>query len=189
MSRYCVRQIGLAAFVFMFAMQPAHGDQPIPPGSQSEKSCGGAYETNENDRSVTEVVVQDQGVFIVQSASHVIEAIVASYFDALLSGDVSRVEQLLAPEFQILRIGGGYSRKEFLTQGLPSVHGQSNITVIEATTAQNIIVARILLEADEVIEGRKVERCSGQLLTLREVEGIWKFSAVANFALPAAGHD
>ncbi len=105
---------------------------------------------------------------------------------AATSGDPQIVEQFLAPEFQILRGNGRrYDAPNYLADGLPSISRVlKELTHIEVTKSEDVMVVSYWLTF-EVDEGNQKSRWRAPRLTVfRKIDGDWRVSAHANFAVP-----
>jgi hypothetical protein len=102
--------------------------------------------------------------------------------DALLTGDPSVVDKVLAPEFQILRSdGSGHDKASYLKM-LPKQRVRSKFSDIVATGTADLMVLRYRIDTDQTIEGKEVKGISPRLSVFRREHGQWLISAHANFA-------
>lgn len=107
---------------------------------------------------------------------------VQAWVDAVVSGDVGRIEAILAPHFQILRADGtAYDKRSYLASDLPSFPHVPEISDLVVTRDGDILVARYMLTTGGVREG--VERPMAPRLTVFQKDGDrWLVVAHANFA-------
>lgn len=109
------------------------------------------------------------------------------WIDAVASGDVSKVGDILAPEFQIVRGSGlRYDATNYLEVGLPTVNSFApKMTDVKATETKGLLIVSYWLEIEVQARGRKLTRRAPRLTVFREVNGKWLVSAHSNFAVPA----
>lgn len=91
---------------------------------------------------------------------------------------------MLAPEFQIMRTNGvGYSRKDYLSRGVPTISAAPEFSLDDVTATRNgdILVVRYFLRIDETIQGKPVKKRAPRLTVFRNVAGSWKVVAHSNF--------
>jgi ketosteroid isomerase-like protein len=107
---------------------------------------------------------------------------VQAWVDAVVSGDVARIEALLAPHFQILRADGtAYDKESYLRSDLPSFPNAPEMSELVVTRNGDVLVARYVLTTGGVREG--VERPLAPRLTVFQKDGDrWLVVAHANFA-------
>ena len=102
--------------------------------------------------------------------------------DALFSGDPAKVQEVLAPEYQIVRSDGtGYDKQSYM-KTLPKQKVRSKFSEIVATGAGEIMVLRYRIETDQVIEGKEVKGLGPRLSVFRRDGERWLMSAHANFS-------
>lgn len=112
-------------------------------------------------------------------AKKAIEAWVA----AVASGDAKRIEQILAPEFQITRAdGSAYSAADYLKSDLPKFSSAPKIEKLVATGYGDLMVARYQLTIDQTRGGKVVHAHAPRLTVFRRSEGTWRVVSHANFA-------
>ncbi|MEM7023071.1 MAG: nuclear transport factor 2 family protein [Pseudomonadota bacterium] len=107
------------------------------------------------------------------------------FIGAVASQDIAKIEAVLAPEYQIMRANGtGFSRADYLQGQFAAVDEtfQWQFEDLVATTADNVLVVRYMLEIEETIEGRGVARRAPRITVFRRVGDKWLVSAHANFA-------
>lgn len=104
-------------------------------------------------------------------------------FNALATGDPAKVAPLLAPEFQVVRSdGGGYGKEDYLAQSIPKIQGDPVFRDLIVTRNGDIVVVRLVLEIDEVIDGKQGSAQSPQLIVFRAGSTGWQVIAAGNFA-------
>jgi hypothetical protein len=104
-------------------------------------------------------------------------------FEALASGDETRIRPLLAPEFQVLRSNGvGYDREAYIASSVPRIMSKPKFNELVVTRHDSIVVSRMKLDIEQSIDGRKVENNAPQLIVFRVSENVWQVIAAANFA-------
>jgi hypothetical protein len=104
-------------------------------------------------------------------------------FDALATGDPAKVAPLLAPEFQVLRSdGGGYGKEDYLARSIPNIRNMPVFRDLVVTRNEDIVVVRLILEIDEVIDGKQGSARSPQLMVFRVGPEGWQVVAAANFS-------
>ena len=112
---------------------------------------------------------------------------IAGFVEAVASGDPAALDEVLAPEFQILRANGvGYDRAGYLASDLPAVDEASawDMDDVVATADGDVMVVRYLLVISETIDGEPVTRQAPRLTVFRQQDGRWLVAAHANFATP-----
>ena len=103
-------------------------------------------------------------------------------FDALATGDPAKVAPFLAPEFQVQRSdGGGYGKEEYLALSIPKITSVPVFRDLVVTRNGDIVVIRLLLEIDEIIDGKQGSARSPQLMVFRMGPDRWQVIAAANF--------
>jgi hypothetical protein len=111
-----------------------------------------------------------------------VTAALDAWLDAVYSGDPATVEQVLAPEFQVLRSNGvGHDKAEYL-EVVPAQAARPQPSDTVATAHGDILVVRYILETDQTIEGIAVTGRSPRLSVFRNENGRWLIVAHANFA-------
>ncbi|WP_421725109.1 nuclear transport factor 2 family protein [Bauldia sp.] len=104
-------------------------------------------------------------------------------FDALMTGDPDQVAPLLAPEFQIVRsYGAAYDREQYLAQSIPKFETKPAFKDLVATRNGDIVVTRMRLEVEELLDGKKAVSDSPQLIVFRITPDAWQVVASGNFA-------
>ena len=104
-------------------------------------------------------------------------------FDALATGDPEKVAPLLAPEFQVLRSdGGGYGKEEYLAASIPKIRKAPVFSDLVVTRNADIVVVRLILEIDEIIDGKQGAARSPQLMVFRVAPDGWQVVAAGNFS-------
>lgn len=110
---------------------------------------------------------------------------VSGYFAALADGNLSRVDAMLAPCFQIVRGDGtALDRFEFLERSLPKVRSQPVIRNLVVTSSGDLLVGSLLLDIEQSIDGRIMQSGARQLVTIQRAVSGWQFVSVANLACP-----
>jgi len=110
---------------------------------------------------------------------------VATFVEAVASGDRVELDAVLAPEFQLLRAdGAGYDRAEYLASERPVIDTsqQWHQEDLVATAADGLMVARYVLVVDETLDGRTLTRRAPRLTVFRRDGDRWLVVAHANFA-------
>jgi ketosteroid isomerase-like protein len=112
-------------------------------------------------------------------ASKAIEAWVA----AVASGDAKRIEQILAPEFQITRAdGSAYAAADYLKSDLPKFSSAPKIEKLVVTGYGDLMVTRYWLNIEQTRGGKVVHAHAPRLTVFRRSEGTWRVVSHANFA-------
>ena len=113
------------------------------------------------------------------------EATVAikSWLDALSTGDPTRVDPLLAPEFQLIRGDRTYTKAEYL-KAMAKLAPGYRIDALVVTSEGDSLVTRYILTADVTAEGQKLQETAPRLTVFRRVGGRWLVVAHANSARP-----
>ncbi len=108
---------------------------------------------------------------------------VQAWVDAVVSGDVARIEAVLAPEFQILRADGtAYDKGAYLKSNLPRFPDVPVMSMLVVTGNRDLLVARYVLTTGGVLADG-VERPQAPRLTVFRKDGdTWLVVAHANFA-------
>jgi ketosteroid isomerase-like protein len=108
---------------------------------------------------------------------------VQAWVDAVVSGDVHRIEAVLAPEFQILRADGtAYDKEAYLKSDLPRFPDVPVMSMLVVTGHGDLLVARYVLTTGGVLADG-VERPQAPRLTVFRKDGdTWLVVAHANFA-------
>ena len=92
-------------------------------------------------------------------------AAIKSWLDALSTGDPTRVDPLLAPEFQLIRGDRTYTKAEYL-KAMAKLAPGYRIDALVVTSDGDSLVTRYILTADVTAEGQKLQetaprrRCS-----------------------------
>ncbi len=110
--------------------------------------------------------------------------LVVEFVEAIISGP-AELAPMLAPEYQIMRSNGiGYNREEYLGIGLRklSIKPSFSPDEIVATSADDILVVRYILEVDETIDGVKISKRAPRLTVFRLIDKKWKVVSHSNFA-------
>jgi ketosteroid isomerase-like protein len=108
---------------------------------------------------------------------------VQAWVDAVVSGDIARIEAVLAPEFQILRADGkAYDKDAYLKSNLPRFPDVPVMSMLVVTGNRDLLVARYVLTTGGVLADG-VERPQAPRLTVFRKDGdAWLVAAHANFA-------
>lgn len=112
---------------------------------------------------------------------------VEAWLGAVASGDRSRIEAVLAPEFQLQRADGtGYDKAGYLAQGLPEIPSVPEISGLAATVEGDVMVVRytLTLRPRTIIGGGPVTPTAPRLTVFRRQGDKWLVAAHANFAEP-----
>lgn len=118
-----------------------------------------------------------------QSVRDEVLAALNAWVAAVASGDMDRVDAVLAPEFQIQRANGiGYDRETYLTSNLPRIADLPVIDDLVVTIQDNLAVTRYALTVDETIDGVAVLSDAPRLTILRHDGDQWLIVAHANFS-------
>lgn len=104
-------------------------------------------------------------------------------FEALRSGNPSKVRPLLAPEFQVVRSdGAAYDKEQYLRHSIPKIEGQPAFDELIVTRNADIVVTRMKLKVQERLDGKRAESGAPQLIVFRVTPQGWQVVAAANFA-------
>lgn len=110
-------------------------------------------------------------------------AAIVKVFDALTSGDADKVRPLLAPEFQLVRSdGAAYDKEQYLATSIPQIDSKPVINDLVVTRNGDIVVTRMRLAIDEVLDGKQAESNAPQLIIFRITPDNWQVVASGNFA-------
>ncbi len=102
----------------------------------------------------------------------------------MVSGDVDRVEKVLAPEFQILRSDGtAYDKQAYLASDLPRFTHAPEISGLVVTGEGDLLVARYLLSSGGTLAGGAEKPQAPRLTVFRKSDDTWLVVAHANFAV------
>ena len=104
------------------------------------------------------------------------------FLDALFSGDVAKVGQVLSREFQILRSDGKSYDKASYLGALPKHKVRPTTSKLKVTGHQGIIVVSYIIKTEQTINGKSVEAVSPRLSVFHKEGGRWLIVAHANFA-------
>ncbi len=107
---------------------------------------------------------------------------VDGFLDALFSGDPAKVDQVLAPEFQILRSDGKSYDKVSYLGALPNHKVRPTTNGLKATGHGDIIVTTYTITTEQTIGGQPVEAVSPRLSVFHKEGDRWLIVAHANFA-------
>jgi ketosteroid isomerase-like protein len=110
---------------------------------------------------------------------------VTVFVETVASGEVSALEAILAPEFQILRAnGGGYDREGYLASELPAIDKSSEwrLEDVVATASGDLLVVRYWLVINQTIDGTPMAQRAPRLTVFRRDGDRWLVVAHANFA-------
>lgn len=104
-------------------------------------------------------------------------------FAALMTGDPGKVRPFLAPEYQVQRSDGkGYDKESYLALSIPKIAAMPVFRDLAITRNGDIVVVRLTIEIEEIIDGKVAERVSPQLMVFRITPDGWQVVAAANFA-------
>lgn len=120
------------------------------------------------------------------AADDVAEDLLNAWIGAVVSADPTQVEAILAPEFQIVRGNGHrYDALAYVADGLPTIGGTPpEVAGIHVTEADGLMVVSYWLLIDIEDEGQTLTRRAPRLTVFRNINGTWRVSAHANFAVP-----
>ena len=105
-----------------------------------------------------------------------------SFLEAVFSGDPAKVDQVLAPEFQILRSDGKNDDKVSYLGALPKHKNRPATSGLKATGHGGVLVTTYSIKTDQTIGGQPVEAVSPRLSVFRKEGDRWLIAAHANFA-------
>jgi hypothetical protein len=105
-----------------------------------------------------------------------------SFIDALFSGDSTRIEAVLAPEFQVLRGDGKSHDKVAYLQALPKYKFRPRTSELKVTSHDNMMVVSYLIESDQTIDNEPVAPVAPRLTVFRKAGDTWLVVAHSNFA-------
>jgi hypothetical protein len=104
------------------------------------------------------------------------------WIDAIMTGDPTVVDKVLAPEFQTLRSdGSGHDKMSYL-KSLPQQRARPKFSDIIATGTTALMIVRYRIDTDQTIQGKEVKGVSPRLSVFRRDGGRWLICAHANFA-------
>ncbi|MEW9807536.1 nuclear transport factor 2 family protein [Mesorhizobium sp. ZMM04-5] len=104
------------------------------------------------------------------------------WIEAVYSGDPTRVDGVLGPEFQILRSDGTGHDKAGYLKALPKHNAPIVLSDIIATGNADVMVIRYRIDSDQTVDGKAAKGNSPRLSVFRKEDGRWLLSAHANFA-------
>ena len=104
------------------------------------------------------------------------------FLDALFSGDVAKVDQVLAREFQILRSDGKSYDKVSYLGALPKHNVRATTSNLKVTGHDGVIVVTYTSKIDQTIGGQPVQAVSPRLSVFHKEGDRWLIVAHANFA-------
>jgi hypothetical protein len=104
------------------------------------------------------------------------------FLDALFSGDPAKVDQVLAPEFQILRSDGKSYDKVTYLGALPKHKNRPATSGLKVTGHDDVIVTSYTIKTEQTIGGQPVQAVSPRLSVFHKEGGRWLIVAHANFA-------
>ena len=104
------------------------------------------------------------------------------FLDALFSGDPAKVDQVLAPEFQILRSDGTSYDKVSYLGALPKHKARATTSNLKVTGHDGVIVVTYTSKIDQTIGGQPVQAVSPRLSVFHKEGDRWLIVAHANFA-------
>ena len=111
------------------------------------------------------------------------QAAVQAWVDAVVSGDVARIEAVLAPEFQILRSDGtAYDKETYLKSNLPRFPNVPVMSKLVVTGNGDLLVARYVLTTGGVLANGVEQPQAPRLTVFRKDGDTWLVVAHANFA-------
>lgn len=111
------------------------------------------------------------------------DAAVKAWLEAVATNDESRIAEVLAPEFQILRFDGrGYGRADYLASGFPRQMRLPVARDLIATEADGVLVVRYVLDVEQTSNGVTRTDAAPRLTVFRKVGDRWLVVAHANFA-------
>lgn len=105
-----------------------------------------------------------------------------AFLGALHTGDPAKVEELLAPSFQIMRSDGSTFDKVGYLKVLPKSNALSSFSGVRITDHGDTFVASYTVTSDQTIKGKPVEAISLRLSVFQKIEDRWLIVAHANFA-------
>jgi ketosteroid isomerase-like protein len=105
-----------------------------------------------------------------------------SFFDALFSGDPAKVEQVLGPEFQILRADGKAHDKAGYLTALPNHKVRPASSNLKFTGHDDVMVVTYTVTSNQTIDGKAVEAVAPRLSVFHKEGDRWLIVAHANFA-------
>ena len=105
-----------------------------------------------------------------------------SFIDALFSGDSSRIEAILAPEFQVLRGDGKSHDKTGYLTALPKYQFRPRTSDLKITNHANMLVVTYMIESDQTIDNEPVAHVAPRLTVFRRNGENWLVVAHSNFA-------
>ncbi|WP_421695671.1 nuclear transport factor 2 family protein [Aestuariivirga sp.] len=110
------------------------------------------------------------------------QAAIDSFPEAVFSGDPAKVDQVLAPEFQLLRSDGKSNDKVSYPGALPKHKERPATSELKVTGHGSVLVTIYSIKTDQTIGGQPVQSISPRLSVFRKEGDRWLISAHANFA-------
>jgi hypothetical protein len=105
-----------------------------------------------------------------------------SFLEAVFSGDPAKFDQVLAPEFQILRSDQKSDDKVSYLGALPKHKERPATSGLKVTGHGSVFVTTYSIKTDQTIGGQPVEAVSPSLSVFRKEGDRWLITAHANFA-------
>lgn len=105
-----------------------------------------------------------------------------SFLEAMFSGDPAKFDQVVAPEFQILRSDQESDDKVSYLGALPKHKQRPATSGLKVTSYGRILVTTYSMKSDRTIGGQPVEAVSPCLSVFRKEGDRWLIAAHANFA-------
>jgi hypothetical protein len=109
------------------------------------------------------------------------ERMVERFFDALQTGEVEQVDEVLAPGFVIVRANGSVHDRDSYLANLPEVNDYE-LDNFQASQSGEVVVVSYQTAVEEVVEGS--DQPAGKaprLSTFQWVDGEWDIVSHANF--------
>lgn len=104
------------------------------------------------------------------------------FFGAVMNNDEAAIAAVLAPEFQIQRVGGTrYDASTYPTSELPIIAEMPEVEDVVITSEGDIMVATYKINVNETIDGRVIEAFAPRMTVFRKDGDTWLVVAHANF--------
>ena len=105
------------------------------------------------------------------------------FFDAVMSGESGKVDEVLAPEFQIQRANGSrYNAVTYPDSYLPVIAKMPSVERLVVTSDDDIIVTSYVINVEETLDGAVVQAIAPRLTIFRKNGEDWLVVAHGNFA-------
>jgi ketosteroid isomerase-like protein len=109
------------------------------------------------------------------------QSAIDGFLDALFSGDLARISEVLGPEFQIMRSDGSSHDKASYLKALPNHKIRPVAIGLKVTGHDDVFVASYTVKSNQTIDGQTVEAISPRLSVFHKEGDRWLIVAHSNF--------